>query len=69
MQPLPAKKIIRILEKHGFVLSRQRGSHQIFVSDTNTTVVVPSHGGNKRLPIGTFLSIVKQSRLPKESWK
>jgi predicted RNA binding protein YcfA (HicA-like mRNA interferase family) len=64
VRPLPAKRIIRILEQHGYVLSRQRGSHMIFKDAKNGRIVpVPLHGGNKALPIGTFLAIVKQSQI------
>ena len=31
---LSSKDIKRVLEKHGFVLSRQRGSHQQFVHES-----------------------------------
>ena len=36
---------------------------------TNIAVPVPLHGGNKPLPLGTFLAIVKQSKIPKEEFK
>jgi predicted RNA binding protein YcfA (HicA-like mRNA interferase family) len=28
--------------------------------------VIPYHGSNKEIPLGTFLDIIKQSKLPKE---
>jgi predicted RNA binding protein YcfA (HicA-like mRNA interferase family) len=70
MHPLPAKKIIKILLAHGFILSRQKGSHFIFREPrTGTMVPIPLHGGNKPLPIGTFLNIVTQSKIPKEKFE
>ena len=38
-----AKQIIAMLEKHGFVLSRQSGSHMIYIKD-GKRVTVPFHG-------------------------
>lgn len=71
MKALAARQIIKILEAHDFVIARQRGSHIIFRNTkTRQIVPVPLHGGNKPLPIGTFLAIVKQSGLsPKEFTK
>lgn len=70
MRPLTAREVIKILEANGFALSRQKGSHMIFKNlATGTIVPVPSHGGNKPIHIGTFLAIVKQSRLSREMFK
>ena len=70
MKALSAKQVIKILEAHGFVTVRQRGSHIIFRHyDFGIMVPVPLHGGNKPLPIGTFLAIVKQSKISKEKFK
>ena len=47
-QKLPrvtAKDIIRILEKKGFVLVRQSGSHRIYRNDKGKRVTVPYHSG------------------------
>lgn len=68
MKALAARQIIKILEANGFQIARQRGIHIIFRhTKTGQIVPVPLHGGNKALPIGTFLSIVKQSGIdPKE---
>lgn len=69
MRPLKAKEVIKILEANGFALSRQKGSHMIFKNQmTGSIVPVPLHGGNKPIPIGTFLAIVKQTKLPREKF-
>ena len=47
-QKLPritAKDIIRILEKKGFVLIRQSGSHRIYRNEKGKRVTVPYHSG------------------------
>ncbi|MBU1255436.1 type II toxin-antitoxin system HicA family toxin [Patescibacteria group bacterium] len=70
MKSLTAKQTIKILEKHGFILSRQKGSHKIYRhSESKVIVPVSIHGGNKPIPIGTFLAIIKQSKIPKKEFK
>jgi mRNA interferase HicA len=71
MKALAARQIIKILEANAFQIARQRGSHIIFRhTKTGQIVPVPLHGGNRSLPIGTFLAIVKQSGIdPKEFTK
>lgn len=70
MKPLSAKQIIKILIANGFVSVRQKGSHQIYSHKSSGIMVpIPFHGGNKALPIGTFLAIVKQSKIPKDKFK
>lgn len=69
MRPLPAKRVKTVLETHGFVLSRQRGSHQIYHHPDGRMVPVPYHGGNRPIPTGTFNAIVKQSGIPKTEFR
>jgi predicted RNA binding protein YcfA (HicA-like mRNA interferase family) len=40
-----AAQIIRVLEKKGFTLSRQSGSHMIFKNSAGRRVTVPFHAG------------------------
>jgi predicted RNA binding protein YcfA (HicA-like mRNA interferase family) len=42
---LTAKEIIRILERHGFVLARSSGSHHIFKNPAGRRTTVPVHSG------------------------
>ena len=58
--------LIKLLETKGFVLKRINGSHHIYSNPTlKKIVVVPVHG-NKEIPNGTFLSIIKQAGISKE---
>jgi len=57
-----APRLIRVLEKAGFVLDRQKGSHQIFLDSTGRRVVVPVHAGNVLRP-KTLKSILRDARL------
>ena len=64
---LSAKNLIKVLEKNGFIFKRSKGSHHIYYcSAKSKTIVVPVHGG-KDLPKGTFLAILKQAGIDKNS--
>ena len=41
---LTAKEIISIIEKAGFVFSRQSGSHKIYKNHKGIRITVPFHG-------------------------
>ncbi len=70
MKPIAARKIMRILVRHGFVLSRQKGSHAIWKHvRTGIIVPVPLHGKSKPIHIGTLLAIIKQSNIPPEEFQ
>jgi predicted RNA binding protein YcfA (HicA-like mRNA interferase family) len=60
------KKLIQLLEQKGYYLKRITGSHHIyFHKESKKTVVIPVHG-NKDIPTGTFMSILKQAGISKE---
>ncbi|MBI3671509.1 type II toxin-antitoxin system HicA family toxin [Candidatus Azambacteria bacterium] len=69
MRPLTAKQLIKILEENGFWIARQRGSHRIYKNGDGIIVPVPIHGKNKSIYLGTFLAIIKQSKIPKDRFK
>ncbi len=58
---LTPKKIIKILEKRGFVPDRVKESHH---SEMNRRVVVPLH--KRDLPKGTLLEILKQAGISRD---
>ena len=63
---LSPKHLIKILEAHGFIYKRAKGSHQLYYnSETNKTVTVPVHSG-KDMKKGTFLGILKQAGINKD---
>ena len=65
---LTPRKIIKVLEKKGFVFDRSKGSHYIYYHpETKKRVVVPFH--KKDLPKGTFFEILKQAGITKEELK
>ena len=49
---------IRALQKLGFVIARQKGSHVILRRGATGCVVVPNH---KEIKIGTLSSLLKQA--------
>jgi len=69
IKPLSGKDVRDILASHGFENVRQRGSHVVMQRRTkqgSTTVPVPDH---KELKIGTLLSIIRQSGVPKSEFE
>ena len=62
---LTPQKIIKVLEKKGFVLDRMKGSHHIYYHpEMKRRVVVPLH--KRDLPKGTLFEILKQAGINKE---
>jgi predicted RNA binding protein YcfA (HicA-like mRNA interferase family) len=60
------RKLIHLPEQKGYSLKRVNGSHHIyFQKESKKTVVVPVHG-NKDIPKGTFMSIIKQAGISKD---
>ena len=66
---LSGKEVCKILAQHGFEEVRRRGSHVVMQRRSpagTTTVPVPDHD---ELKIGTLLSIVRQSGLPRSEFE
>jgi predicted RNA binding protein YcfA (HicA-like mRNA interferase family) len=66
---LSGKEVCKILARHGFEEVRRRGSHVVMQRRSpagTTTVPVPDHD---ELKIGTLLSIVRQSGLPRSEFE
>jgi len=61
LRVLSGREVCRLLQQHGFVEVRRRGSHIVMQRRTdagNVTVPIPDH---RELAIGTLLSIIRQS--------
>ncbi|MFY8189412.1 MAG: type II toxin-antitoxin system HicA family toxin [Bacteroidia bacterium] len=64
---LNPRYLIKILEQHGYIFKRSKGSHQLYYNPiTNKTIIVPVHG-SKDLKKGTFLAILKQVDIDKNN--
>jgi predicted RNA binding protein YcfA (HicA-like mRNA interferase family) len=71
MDPLPklsAKEIISVLEKLGFVLARQSGSHKIYKNSKGKRATVPFHG-NKILHPKILKSIMRDAEISAKDLK
>ena len=66
LTPIPFSKIIRVLEKEGFVLARQRGDHMIFTKPgILRPVVVPRYDP---LPIFIIKNILRTARISRDRY-
>lgn len=63
-----SKKIVKILVENGFIVISQKGSHlKLFSRSKKCMVIVPAN--RKEIPMGTFHSILRQSKLSKEDFE
>ena len=66
LKRLRPREVVRKLEKAGFKLTRQKGSHARYVKGTHG-VTVPIHPGEVPFPV--IRSILKQAGLTKKEWE
>lgn len=57
--PLPARRVVKALQKLGFEVVGQRGSHVKLRRGDGRMVVVPDHGG-RDLQFGTLMKIITE---------
>lgn len=65
LRVLSGREVCRILAEQGFSEVRRKGSHVVMqkaIPGSTITVPVPDHN---ELRIGTLLSIIRQSQLPR----
>jgi predicted RNA binding protein YcfA (HicA-like mRNA interferase family) len=55
--------LCHLLEQHGFVAIRQKGSHRVMQKQLNTTTITVPIPMHKDLKPGTLGSIIRQSQL------
>lgn len=65
---LKARQVIKILQKLGFVKTRQKGSHVFFTHSDGRTTVVPVHP-TKQLGRGLLRSILDDIEVSPEEFK
>jgi len=69
LRRLSGAEVCAILQEHGFVEVRRRGSHVVMqkrVAGSTVTVPVPDHD---EIKIGTLSSIIRQSGLARSSFE
>jgi predicted RNA binding protein YcfA (HicA-like mRNA interferase family) len=63
-----ARDVIKVIEKVGFYLVRQSGSHKIYKNDKGVRITVPYHSG-KILHPKLVKSIIRDADLTVEEFK
>jgi predicted RNA binding protein YcfA (HicA-like mRNA interferase family) len=59
--------LIKILEKFGFRVVRQKGSHVIMMNEEKTRIVIPVHHGRKVKP-GLVKAIMREAGISREEF-
>ncbi len=67
LRPAKAQEVQRVLEKLGFRLLRQRGSHAVYRHEDGRYTTVPVHRGD--LPLGTLRQILRDVGLTPEEFE
>jgi len=64
--PVPYRKIVRILEREGFTLARERGDHLVFTKPgILRPVVVPRYDP---LPVFIIKNVLRTARISRERY-
>jgi predicted RNA binding protein YcfA (HicA-like mRNA interferase family) len=58
-----AAAVVRLLEKHGWILKTQKGSHKQLVHPRKPGKITVASHGKKDIPPGTLNAIFKQAGL------
>ena len=64
---LEGKEVVAVLERYGFFVERQRGSHSIVKHLDGRVTVVPLHAGETIGP-GLFAKILRDTDLKREDF-
>jgi predicted RNA binding protein YcfA (HicA-like mRNA interferase family) len=61
--PLKVREVIRLLERHGWVEIRSRGSHRHFKHPNEASVITVPGNEGKELAAGTLNAILRKAGL------
>ncbi len=67
INPLPAKKVIKALEKIGFQQIRQKGSHLFMRHSDGRTTLITVHPGED-VGKGMIRKIIKDTKITRDEW-
>ena len=67
LSPLPARKMIQVLEMLGFEPVRQKGSHIFYRHSDGRITVIPVHPGED-LGVGLLRSILRDIEISREEF-
>ncbi|MGZ4984911.1 MAG: type II toxin-antitoxin system HicA family toxin [Chthoniobacterales bacterium] len=65
--PYKAREVLARLQRAGFAVRRQSGSHVVLRHADGRQTYVPMHTGD--VPSGTFRTILKQARLTDQEFR
>ncbi|MDP3071210.1 MAG: type II toxin-antitoxin system HicA family toxin [Opitutaceae bacterium] len=65
--PYKAREVLARLQRAGFAVKRQSGSHAVLRHGDGRQTYVSMHPGD--IPNGTFRSILRQARLTEEEFR
>ncbi|MCW3982554.1 MAG: type II toxin-antitoxin system HicA family toxin [Candidatus Bathyarchaeota archaeon] len=65
--PINSSQLIKILEKEGFHVIRQKGSHVILINQEKTRIVIPMHPGKDIKP-GLLRAILREAGINREKF-
>ncbi|MDT8781276.1 MAG: type II toxin-antitoxin system HicA family toxin [Candidatus Bathyarchaeota archaeon] len=68
LSPINADKLIRVLEREGYRVTRQKGSHIIMMDAKKNRIVIPMHSG-KEIKIGLLRAILKEAGIGREEFQ
>jgi predicted RNA binding protein YcfA (HicA-like mRNA interferase family) len=64
-----AREVVRVAERLGFVLRRQKGSHAVYKRESgNSRVVIPMHSG-RNLKLNTLTGIIEDLGVTTEEFR
>ena len=70
LRSITVRELCAALERDGFVLDRQRGSHRVYYNPQDKRrVVVPYHAPGATLPYGTLKGIISDLGWTEEDFK
>ena len=65
--PISPNKLVKILEKTGFKVIRQKGSHLIMMDNKKTRIVIPMHP-EKDIKPGLIRAIIREAGISRENF-
>ena len=66
LRNVPVRKLIRALERDGFVYRRAKGSQRVYRHPDGRRAVIHYHHGGDTLPVGTLKQIIDATRWTEE---
>lgn len=66
LRNVPVRKLIRALERDGFMYRRAKGSQRVYRHPDGRRAVIHYHHGGETLPVGTLRQIVEATRWTEE---